>query len=45
VAQPLIVVDGKTFAREQIGHMFMTFEGFTLEARIRDTIELVEDSR
>jgi len=40
-----MVVDGKTFTREQIGHMLMTFEAFTLEARIRDTIEVVEDPR
>jgi hypothetical protein len=25
--------------------MLMTFEGFTLEARIRDTIDVVGDSR
>jgi hypothetical protein len=36
---PLVVIDGKPFTREQVGHMLMTFEGFTLEARIKDTIE------
>ncbi len=42
---PLVVIDGKPFTWEQVGHMLMTFEGFTLEARIKDTIEaLVEDN-
>jgi len=41
---PMIVIDGKPFTWEQVGHMLMTFEGFTLEARIRDTIEMVSDS-
>lgn len=38
---PLIVTDGKAFTWEQVGRMLMTFEGFTLEARIKDTIEVV----
>ena len=38
---PLVVIDGKAFTWEQVGHMLMTFEGFTLEARIRDTIEVI----
>jgi hypothetical protein len=38
---PLVVIDGKPFTWEQVGHMLMTFEGFTLEARIKDTIELL----
>jgi hypothetical protein len=42
---PMIVIDGKPFTWEQVGHMLMTFEGFTLEARIRDTIDVVGDSR
>jgi hypothetical protein len=41
---PLVVIDGKTFTWEQLGHMLMTFEGFTLEAQIKDTIELVGES-
>ena len=40
VRLPLVVIDGKAFTWEQVGHMLMTFEGFTLEARIKDTIEL-----
>ena len=28
---------------EQVGHMLMTFEGFTLEARVKDTIEVLGD--
>ena len=41
VRLPLVVIDGKAFTWEQVGHMLMTFEGFTLEARIRDTIEVI----
>ena len=41
VRLPLVVIDGKAFTWEQVGHLLMTFEGFTLEARIRDTIELI----
>jgi len=41
---PMIVIDGKPFTWEQVGHMLMTFEGFTLEARIRDTVDVVGDS-
>jgi hypothetical protein len=41
VRLPLVVIDGKAFTWEQVGHMLMTFEGFTLEARIKDTIEVV----
>jgi hypothetical protein len=40
---PLVVIDGKPFTWEQVGHMLLTFEGFTLEARVKDTIELVGD--
>lgn len=40
---PLVVIDGKAFSWEEVGHMLMTFEGFTLEARVEDTIELVRD--
>ena len=43
VRLPLVVIDGKAFTWEQVGHMLMTFEGFTLEARIKDTIEVVRD--
>ena len=40
---PLLVVDGKAFTWEQVGRMLMTFEGFTLDAAIDDSIELVDD--
>ena len=32
---PLVVIDGKAFSWEEVGRMLMTFEGFTLEARVR----------
>jgi len=41
---PLVVIDGKPFTWAQVGHMLMTFEGFTLEAQIKDTIEVLGDS-
>ena len=41
---PLLVTDGKAFTWEQVGRMLMKFEGFTLDARIKDTIEVVGDS-
>ena len=40
-ALPLLIVDGRTFTWDQIGRMLMTFEGFTLNAIVEDTIELV----
>ena len=40
---PLLVIDGKAFTWEQVGHMLMTFEGFRFEARVKDTIEIVGD--
>ena len=40
---PRVVIDGKAFSWEQVGHMLMTFEGFTLETRVKDTIEIVGD--
>jgi len=43
VRLPLVVIDGKALTWEQVGHMLMTFEGFTIEARIKDTIEVVGD--
>ncbi len=36
---PLVVIDGKPFTWEQVGRMLMTFEGFTLDARVKDTID------
>jgi hypothetical protein len=40
-ALPLLIVDGRTFTWDQIGRMLMTFEGFTLNAIVEDTIEVV----
>ncbi|MEP7346225.1 MAG: calcium-binding protein [Gemmatimonadaceae bacterium] len=40
-ALPLLIVDGRTFTWNQIGRMLMTFEGFTLNAIVQDTIEVV----
>jgi Calcium binding len=39
-ALPLLIVDGRTFTWDQIGRM-LTFEGFTLNASVEDTIEVV----
>jgi hypothetical protein len=41
VRLPLIVIDGKAFTCDQVGRMLMTFEGFTLDARVKDTIEVI----
>ena len=38
---PRLVVDGKSFRWDEVGRMLMTFEGFTLVARVEDTIEVV----
>jgi len=40
-ARPLLIVDGRTFTWDQIGRMLMTFEGFTLNALVEDTIKVV----
>jgi hypothetical protein len=40
-ALPLLIVDGRPFTWDQIGRMLMTFEGFTLNAIVEDTIEVV----
>lgn len=40
-ALPLLIVDGRTFTWDQIGRMLMTFEGFTLNAIVEDTSEVV----
>lgn len=39
--RPLLIVDGRTFTWDQIGRMLMTFEGFTLNAVVKETIEVV----
>ena len=38
---PILVIDGKEFRWEEVGRMLMSFEGFTVELRIRDTIDVV----
>ena len=40
-AIPLLTVDGHPFTWDQVGRMLMTFEGFTLNATVEDTIEIV----
>src|SRR5439155_16636052 len=40
-ALPLLIVDGRTFTWDQVGRLLMTFEGFTLNAIVEDTIEVV----
>ena len=41
--KPLVVIDGKPFTWEQVGRMLMRLEGFTLDARVEDAIQLVGD--
>jgi hypothetical protein len=36
-----LVVDGKAFSWDEVGRMLMTLEGFTLHARVEDSIEVV----
>jgi hypothetical protein len=38
---PILVIDGKEFCWEEVGRMLMSFEGFTVDLRIRDTIDVV----
>lgn len=38
---PLLIVDGRPFTWDQIGRMLMAFEGFTLNAAVQDTTEVV----
>jgi hypothetical protein len=40
-ATPVLVVDGKALSWDEVGRMLMTFEGFTLHARVEDSIEVV----
>jgi hypothetical protein len=40
-ATPVLVVDGKALTWDAIGRMLMTFEGFTLHARVEDGIDVV----
>lgn len=41
-AIPLLVIDGKPFSWDQVGRMLMAFEGFTIDARIEDSIEVID---
>jgi hypothetical protein len=38
---PILVIDGKEFRWDEVGRMLMSFEGFTVDLRIRDTIDVV----
>ena len=38
---PILVIDGKEFCWQEVGRMLMSFEGFTVDLRIRDTIDVV----
>lgn len=38
---PVLVIDGKAFSWDEVGRLLMTFEGFTLHARVEDSIEVV----
>jgi hypothetical protein len=40
-ATPVLVVDGHALAWDDVGRMLMTFEGFTLHAVVKDSIEVV----
>ena len=37
------MVDGKTFTWDQVGKMLMTYEGFVVEMKILDQIEVIDD--
>jgi hypothetical protein len=38
---PILVIDGKELRWEEVGRMLMSYEGFTVDLRIRDTIDVV----
>lgn len=40
---PSVVVDGETFTWDQVGRMLMAYEGFVVEMKVRDRIEIVDD--
>jgi hypothetical protein len=40
---PCVVVDGRTFTWDQVGKMLMAYEGFVVEMKVRDHIEIVDD--
>jgi hypothetical protein len=37
----MLFVDGKAVSWDEVGRMLMTYEGFTLRARVEDSIEVV----
>ena len=40
-ATPRRIVGGKASSWDEVGRMLMTFEGFTLHARVEDSIDVV----
>jgi len=38
---PVVAIDRREFSWDQLGRMLMSFEGFNLELRVRDSIEVV----
>lgn len=38
---PLLIIDGRPFTWDQVGRMLMAFEGFTLNATVQDSIEVI----
>lgn len=36
-----MVIDGREFSWEELGQILMSYEGFTLDLRVRDNIEVV----
>ena len=38
---PVVVIDGREFSWEELGQILMSYEGFTLDLRVRDSIEVV----
>ena len=36
-----MVIDGREFNWEELGQILMSYEGFTLDLRVRDSIEVV----
>lgn len=40
---PRLVIDGETFTWDQVGKMLIACEGFVVEMKVRDRIEIVDD--
>ena len=36
-----MVIDGREFSWEELGQILMSYEGFTLDLRVRDSIKVV----